>query len=303
MTSIQKYYGITGPVPFENVTVDTDNLMFLDPHVIRLRGEPDHFAAEAVRCLDSFFDTVARAVMSTDPAARTHAESDLQRFTEPWETRLGMAETGFSGHGAASDIGTRIWEAMNTDLEALLHLGILKNIEELPLFVEGVDRDITSDITTRIVFGPLAAFTKQMLDHYPEFSTQPHQTAEFDRQVWDPDQHTWAIERVTLPVTDGKALLLVPRGWTRRNLLMSPTRFFETSLLSYVQGEQAVALSNGKILKTPKDRLKQQPTLQRGRKTHLQVALRAHAAGSNLLELFRTFVADRFDPPAELDAA
>lgn len=303
MASLTEHYAITGPVPFEDVDVDNDNRMFLDPHAIRLRGQPDPHAGEAVSCLDSFFDTIARAAMSTDPAIRTHAAWILECFAEPWETRLGMAEDGFSGHGGASEIGSRIWEAMNTDLEALLHVGVLKHLEELPLFVEGVDRDITSDITTRIIFGPLAAFTEQMLHAYPEFSTGQHRTEAFDRPVWDLRQRTWVTASVKLPVAGDKALLLVPRGWATRNLLMSPTRFYETSLLSYVQDEQAVALADGKIRKTSKDRLKQQPTLRRGRKTHLEVALRAHAAGDDLVKLFRRFVAERFDPPAEHDAA
>lgn len=303
MASITQHYAIAGPVPFEDVDVDKDNRMFVDPHAIRLHGHPDPHAGEAVRCLDGFFDTIARAAMSSDSTTRAHAAWTLECFSEPWETRLGMAEDGFSGHGGASEIGSRIWEAMNTDLEALLHVGVLKHLEELPLFVEGVDRDITSDITTRIIFGPLAAFTEQTLNAYPEFSAGQHRTEVFDRPVWDLQQRTWVTASVTLPVAGDKALLLVPRGWAARNLLMSPTRFFETSLLSYVQDEQAVVLSDGKIRKTPKGRLKRHSTLRRGRKTHLEVALRAHAAGDDLVKIFRRFVAERFNPPSELDAA
>lgn len=37
------------------------------------------------------------------------------------------------------------------------------------MFVEGVDRDITSDLTTRLMFEPLGRFTESMLRAYPQF--------------------------------------------------------------------------------------------------------------------------------------
>lgn len=303
MASITQYYGIPGPVPFEDVDVHSDNRRYIDPHLLRLRSGTSRFADEAVRCLDSFFATISRAVMSPDAVARDRALSILQQFGEPWETRLGMAQRGFSGHGGADDIGARIWETLATDLEALLAVGILKHLEYLPLFVQGVDNDITSDITTRIVFGPLADFTHAMLASHPQFGNAPHETRQFDRQVWDPTTREWARRRVCLPVIDDQALLLVPREWIRGNLLMSPSRFYETSLLSYVQATQAVTLPDGKVAKTPKDRLRTQAGLERGRRTNLLVTTRAYMAGDDLLEMFRTFVRDRFDASEEVDAA
>ena len=87
----------------------------------------------------------------------------LQHFEEPRETRLGYAAAGFSGHGGAAEVGTWIWEALTTELEALLRVGILTQIEDLPLFVEGLAEDITSDLTTRIIFEPLSKFTASMV--------------------------------------------------------------------------------------------------------------------------------------------
>lgn len=303
MASITQHYGIHRPVTFENVDVGRDNRRYVDPHLLRLRATPTPFAQDALRCLDAFFDGISRAAMSSDATSRAHALDTLQQFKEPWETRLGMARQGFRGHGGARDIGSRIWEAMTSDLEALLNVGILKHLEHLPLFVEGVDNDITSDITTRIVFGPLADFTAAMLKEHSEFETHPHTTHEFDRQVWDPAIGAWSTRRVRLPIVEGRPLLLVPKGWVRGNLLMSPTRFYETSLLSYVQAEQEVVLSSGEILRTPKDRLKAQGGLRRGRTTHLEITTRAHTAGDDLVDIFRDFVRVRFDSSGESDAA
>lgn len=95
----------------------------------------------------------------------------------------------------------------------------------------------------------------------------------------------------------GREILLVPEGWARPTLLMSAGRFYETSVLSFAQLEQAVLMSDGKLLKTPKDRLKKQPALGRGRKTNLRVTLRAFESEQDLLASFKAFVAMRFEAP------
>ena len=53
-----------------------------------------------------------------------------------------------AGHDRAHEVGTWIWDSLTTDVEALVRVGVLRHLEYLPLFVQGVDRDITSDITT-----------------------------------------------------------------------------------------------------------------------------------------------------------
>jgi hypothetical protein len=294
MGSITNHYGISGPVPFADIDVDCDNQLFFDAHVARLHGSPMPHAAEALRCFDTFLDTVCRGVMSGSRPDWLRTLVLLGRFEEPKETRLGMAAKGFAGHGGSAGIGSSIAHVLRNDLTALLAVGLLKHLEELPLFVPGIDRDITSDITTRIAFGPLADFTADMLVQYPEFKAGSHQTGVFERQVWDPSTLAWALRSVELPIVNGKPLLLVPDEWARPRLVMSPRRFYETIVLTYAQDEQAVFDANGKALRTPKDKLKRQEGLARGRETNREVTLRADRNGEDLLELFRRFVADRY---------
>lgn len=297
-TSITAHYGIKGCVPFADVDVDCDNRKHLDAHAIRLLGSPQPFAQDAIHSLDSFFDTISRGAMSSNIADRNHAQDLLKQFEEPWETRLGMAKSGFAGHGGAEDVGACIWESMNTDLEALLRVGILKHTEELPLFVKGIGHDITSDITTRIVFGPLADFTSEMVSQFPEFTAAPHEVREFHRQVWDANNRRWVKNPLLLPVVNDKPLILMPAQWVRPTLLMNAGRFYKTSVLSYAQDEQAAILPNGKLLKTPKDRLCMQQGLARSRETIRTVTLRAQSDGTDLIEIFRQFIADKYRPAA-----
>jgi hypothetical protein len=295
MATVTTYFGITGPVPFVDVEVTADNCLYVDPHAIRLRKAPHPFAGQALKCVDTFTNEVTDSIITGTPMARRRGEGLLQRFVEPWETRLGMSATGFHGHGGANVVGTWIWEVLNDDVEALVRVGVLKQLEDLPLFVEGVDRDITSDITTRIIFGPLAHFTEQMIDTYPEFTSAGHKVQTYQRQVWNPITLDWDEADVTLPVVDGQPLLLVPKEWARPTLLMSATRYYETSVLSFAQLEQAVRGSDGKLIKTPKDRLKKQAGLGRGRGTNMRITMRAFEGAEDLLATFKAFVASRLD--------
>lgn len=293
MARITDHFGITDPVSFENVELTCDNLRFLDPHLMRTSGPGHSITAQAIDSIDTFFETIALAVMSGNPTERAHARTLLEQFTEPWETRLGMSRTGFYGHGGAADTGGLIWHELTTNLEALLEVGVLKHLEHLPVFVPNVGNDITSDITTRITFSALADYTADMMVRYPQLIADG--TTIIDSQIWDSASRSWTTRDVCLPVPNGKPLLLVPKGWVGTNLTMNPTRFYETSLLSYGQHEQTAILPSGKILRPPKWSLKEQQDFKRGRDTHIKVTLRAYAAGDDLLEIFRTFVDNKLD--------
>lgn len=303
MPTIKEYYGITGPVPFLDVEISSDNRLYVDPHAIRRHQYLDPYARDAVTCIDTFLHEVTQSIIDGTPESLTRGHQLLKQFTEPWETRLGMAKEGFHGHGGGEVVGTWIWDVLNGDAEAVVQIGALRHLEHLPLFVEGVDRDITSDTTTRIIFSVLADFTASMLQSYPEFQADHHKVVTFDRQVWDRDSLSWQTRKVTLPIADGKALLLVPDGWARRYLLMSARRFYGTTVLSYAQLEQAVIDSNGKLLRTPKKVLRKRDDLREGRATNLSWTLRAIENEEDLIEAFEAFVASKEDPSEASDAA
>ncbi|MDO5645913.1 MAG: hypothetical protein Q4G21_09560 [Dermabacter sp.] len=295
MPNITTHYGITSPVPFVDVEVTADNRLYVDPHAIRLSRLPQPFADEALECIDSFAREVTACVVSSSSATRLRGESLLKRFAEPRETRLGMSVKGFHGHGGADIVGAEIWAELNSNAEALVRVGLLRQLEDLPMFVKGVDRDITSDITTRIIFEPLARFTEKMLDQYPQFTSAGHTVKTDTQQVWSSTACEWADAPVTLPVIDGEPLLLVPQQWARPALLMSARRFHDTSALSFAQLKQAVRTLDGMLIKTPKARLKHQPGFGPGRLTNIRITLEAYDDGENLVDTFKSFVADRYD--------
>lgn len=294
MVTLTSHYGINGDVPFINITLGRDTPLFIDPCRIRLSGTPMPFAADAVQCMDTYFGTIGAAVLSSDPDQRQHAEALLRKFKEPRETHLGYARHSINGHGGAEDIGAGIWSAMNEDIKALFTLGILKHLEDLSMYVEDVAADRTSDITARIIFGALADFTTAMLQKYPEFTDNGNTTVDLDRQVWDPVNCQWASRTMTLPCVDGDPIMLVPTEWAGNSILMSSGRFFETTLLGFVQAEKTSVLPDGSLLLPTKRTLLQQKSPARGRDTNLAVTLRAYDGGIDLVKRHHIWVAERY---------
>lgn len=291
MARISAHYGLNGSLPFEDVELTQDNLRFLDPHRIRMRRGTDPHARDAVALIDSFFDDAVASITGGSDDDRARTQRIFEKFAEPWQTRLGMSRYGFHGHGGARTTGHAIYAELSTNARALLEVGHLKRLEHLGLFVEDVGNDITSDITTRITFSALADFTEEMMMRFPPLGSKGVTTSQ--HQVWDPAARTWTDRSFTLPAPEGKALILVPRAWTGSSLLMTPTRFYETTMLSYAQQEQTVRLPNGRLAYPPKWSLKKQHDLRRGRQTHIQVAMRAHEAGDNVVKRFETFVDEK----------
>lgn len=130
---------------------------------------------------------------------------------------------------------------------------------------------------------------------FPEFTRHPDGLAHVERQIWNPEACSWTTRSMQLPNRNGKPLVLVPKGWTGRHLLMSPTRFYETSLLSYVQLERAAVL-NGKARCESQGRPqgRQHPGARAWNPP--QVTMDALRAGIDLIAEFEAFVRRRFDP-------
>lgn len=297
MRKVTDYYGISGPVPFLDVDVDDDNRMFVDPFKVRLGNGPTTFANAAIACMSSFFDEITRSVVSGNLAQRRRGQELLTHFEEPRETRLGMSKHGCDGHGGADGVGQDIWDTLDGDAAVLVRVGVLHQIEDLAMFVEGIDKDITSDVTTRVIFGPLIDFTNDCVARFPQLAGGTGIKG-FTRQVWDPVSLTWVRRKVTLPSVDGKPLVLIPAEWTTRNLLLSATRLYETELLSWVQLQRASRDSKGKLLKTPKDRLREDPRLRRGHETIIKTVEEAYGKGTNIVADFKRWAQERYQQSA-----
>lgn len=288
MASIVEYMNMDEPVPFVNVDTEEDTLLFLQPRLFRLQ-EDDPFAAAATLVFDDFSRTALGLLRSDMAKDHRRAQKLFSELPEPYETRLGYACNSRDGKGTAEGLGEKIYQALTEDIEALVKVLVFKNLESLPMFVEHIDRDRVSDMTTCIIKGVLLDFTELMISQYPELAAHEEGLAQYVFTVWDPEESRWMERAAMVPVVGGQPLILVPKSWVAPNLLVSARRFHGVGVLGYVQDEQSFYGYDGRVMRTAKKTLRKQ--FPENRTTNQVITLRAwDTAGLDLVGKFDAFV-------------
>lgn len=248
MSFLTDIYALPPNVPFLDVDVDNDNLLFADGSAIR--NSTCTYGVRSQAQLTGFFTGLIQLRQSQSLADRTRGLSILQRMSEPGETRLGYSAKGTNGKGFGDGLGKVLWTALG---HRLCQEKALTRIEHLPLFLDGVDRDLMSDMITRVTMDILVDFTHDMMRQYPALATT---TTTQDLMVWDPQKFDWTSKSCQLPFVGGKQLVLIPRGWLTSRPLMHHNPFYNRYTTQAVQDEQTSITPDGKIDKPYKWQIK-----------------------------------------------
>lgn len=251
-TRISSHYGLAltqGELDFVDVDVAGDTPLFISPGA--LRNLPSEWGHECVSLLQSYFGAVIGAIRSSDHA---RAKLLLRGLREPNETRLGLSKGLARGRALGSQSANEVWEAL-LDSEAV-HSGLLEDLEDSILMIEGIGPDIVSDMVTNVIRGPLIAYTQEMCDLYGI----PMTTGIPSGPMWDPVMEEWQYEFLDLPITDYGKLIFVPKVIVRRSLEYDEREYFNRFVLSFMQQEEIRAntelvhvLKNGSVRVTKKD--------------------------------------------------
>lgn len=281
-------YAIGGTVPFVDVHVERDNLLFLDPSAIR--NGHGKYAKAANTALVAFFAEVLRMRLSKLPADHALGRELLAHLHEPNETRLGMSVASKFGKAFGSGQSQDLWDLLDKSHEA--RIAVLTRLEHLRLFADGVGYDLISDASTRIVFHVLADFTAEMMKSYPSLAVGAT-THEFD--VFDPTSLQWVQRDISLPVADGRSLLLVPKEWVYWRTLMDVAPFYNRYATETLQLEQSVRRADGKLSKPSKKKLKEDNRDMR-ELNRKQATKYKEDENRNLVDEYQTEVDTAFEP-------
>ncbi|WP_155854526.1 hypothetical protein [Arthrobacter sp. MA-N2] len=192
-------------------------------------------------------------------------------------------------------MGQLLWDELQTPV---CRSAALSRLEDLALFVPGVGKDLTSDMTTRVIFAVLIEYTREMMKTYPSLAQ-----GAISRTVstWDPQALDWFEQDVLLPCADGKQLLLVPAEWTRGNLLMASRSFYNRKATETLQEEQTVERGEKKLSPSKRFLKQQHPEVKKLNGSQTVIYLRDH--NRNLVEEFRTDVDRNFEAMSSEEAA
>jgi hypothetical protein len=209
---------------FVDVDIKTDTRLFLSPKALELL--PSQWGEECVSLIQSFFSTVLKHIKA---GRHSEAEALLGTLKEPNETHLGLSKAKSQGRALGTESAKEVWAALSRSLAA--KSGLLRDLEDTVLLIEGVGVDIISDITTNIIRQPLIHYTQEMARQVGIPLTSDIDSG----PMWDPAALSWFSEFVELPMTKEGKLLLVPKAVVRPSLLYKADRYFRHFILGHLR--------------------------------------------------------------------
>ena len=134
--------------------------------------------------------------------------------------------------------------------------GVLSDLAEAELFVEGIGRDRISDLTTNIIRGRLIEYTQAQCALHGIPLTKDRSVG----PVWDSTNERWTQGYHDLPVAHGKAVILVPKYSVRKKLSLESQEFYNHHMIEFLREEYttpnsslAYVLKSGRIRVNKKD--------------------------------------------------
>lgn len=214
-------------LPFVDVDIHNDVKLFANARAIRSLG--NEWGDRCEHLLSSFFDAVVGSIRSGDDESALNILSQLK---EPNETHLGLSRGKSDGRGLGPKKARQIWQSFRES--KAVKTGLLSDLEDTVLLIDGVSVDILSDIITNIIREPLIAFTQRMCGEYEipmadEVSSGP---------LWDPETKSWKSGYVRLPMSEHDKLILVPKSIVRLEMDYNVEQYYRHYVLERLKTEE-----------------------------------------------------------------
>lgn len=185
---------------FVDIDVDGDLPLFIDPIYISKANTP--MINKMYSTLSNFFDYLMELI---NMGNITEARNIFLNLNEVNDIHLGLSKNKARGNGIGEIYQKDIFD--NILFTAQKHEGLLNQIQDIKIFVQGIDRDRISDMIANIIKKELIDYTKQQCDINNIPLTSGVQTGFF----WDPIKKSWENKLDDMLVIDGKRIILVPR--------------------------------------------------------------------------------------------
>jgi len=210
---------------FVDISNEYDTAVYVDPYAIEIND--DSWAGDAAEYIRSFFNEVLTALRDNSLDRATMLMSHLR---EPRETFLGVSRENPRGQGVGKGQSQKLIAAI-TESRAY-QTGLLTDLSEMALYVEGIDRDKISDLTTNIIRSLLVDYTQQQCALY-DVETEPYSGP----PLWDKNRNAWVSQFVQLPRIQGSPVLLVPKYIVRKNISINSQAFYNKQITDFLVSE------------------------------------------------------------------
>lgn len=217
-----------GTLDFVDVETSGDVALFLDPRALRLlRTE---WGEHCVSLLQDFFGQVLRLL-----SARRSPLPLLGELHEPNEIRLGFSAGLPRGRGMGPERAAQMADALSRSEAA--RSGLLSDLEDTILMIEGIGPDLISDVAANVLRGPLMEYTKAIAEEYALDLTPGVHVG----PTWNPQSHGWEQGLDEALMVDGQPLVLVPKSIVRKRMDFDPDEYYDHYIIPVLQTAEADA--------------------------------------------------------------
>lgn len=228
---VSEYYSLgksQAYLDFVDIELETDIAVFLDPTAIKALNTD--WGEDLAALLKSFFETVMNHIHAGQDQK---AQGLLESLRERNEFHLGFSQGKSRGHAFGAKSAKTVWGALSSSNAALT--GLLKDLEDTCLFIDGIGPDMISDAVCNILRGPLIEYTQDMCTFYDI----PLVDNVDSGPIWNSDLERWDQALVPLPMANGEPFILVPKSLARYSLTYSFDSYYRYFLLPRLQIEEA----------------------------------------------------------------
>jgi len=211
---------------FVDVDTTRDLPLFLDPFFLSLRQ--DSWSIEATRTIRSFFQRVLELLNQNE---NEDARSLFTHLGEVNETCLGMSKGNPSGRGVGDGDSDDIFDSIVGSVAA--QTGLIQDLQDNILFVNGFGKDKLSDMTTNIIRKSLIEYTQKQCELHNIPLTENVPSGFF----WNRRSMQWEQEYTNMLIIQGQKILLVPKGVVSFCADYTPTRYYNHFVLNFMQNE------------------------------------------------------------------
>jgi hypothetical protein len=214
---------------FVDVLVDADIPLYVDPFAFKI-GDDD-FSIECNDLVISFFQDLVDALRNGE---EHKARRLLDNLHEPNETRLGVSRPKPRELPQGRGVGTKQAQSLYAAFakSKAVQTGILTDLSDCELFIEGISHDKISDVTVNIVRRKLIEFTKdQCRLHGVPMERKPTGV------WWHEVAREWRGGYDMLPVYKGYPIILVPKATVCYRLAVDYAEYYGKHVIEYIRQE------------------------------------------------------------------
>ena len=227
---ISEYFNLRKTQPFldfVDVRLDTDIEVFVDPTA--LRPLKSKWGQECASLVQHYFETVLSHIKKGN---HSKAKELVSSLNERNEFHLGFSKGRSRGHAFGKKSAESVWSALLKSQAS--RSGLLHDLEDTCLLIEGIGRDMISDAVCNIIRGPLIKYTQDACSYYGIPLTPDVDSG----LIWDPITEDWERDLIYLPMTEEGKVILVPKIIVRHHISYKYQEYYTHYLLPVMQLEE-----------------------------------------------------------------